>query len=56
MATTDIHMKYKLDIDREEALSTVNKTIAKAARYAHSVEFSAEDASRSDWDFFSTRQ
>lgn len=51
IATSDIHMKYKLKKSREEVLESA----VEAVEYAHSlceeVEFSAEDASRSDPEF-----
>ncbi|MDR8392283.1 2-isopropylmalate synthase [Aliifodinibius sp. S!AR15-10] len=51
IATSDIHMKYKLKKSREEVLESA----VQAVEYAHSlceeVEFSAEDASRSDPEF-----
>jgi 2-isopropylmalate synthase len=51
LATSDLHLRYKLRISREEAL----ESIAGMVRYGRSkcaeVEFSAEDASRSDIDF-----
>ncbi len=51
LATSDIHLKYKLNMSREEVL----KTVVDAVRYAKSltddVEFSAEDGSRSGRDY-----
>ena len=51
IATSEIHMEYKLKMTRDEVL----KEVAFAAKLARSivddVEFSAEDASRSDIDF-----
>ncbi|MDD3894045.1 MAG: 2-isopropylmalate synthase, partial [Syntrophomonadaceae bacterium] len=51
LATSDIHLKHKLQKSREEVL----KQAVEAVRYAKSlcpdVEFSAEDASRSDPDY-----
>jgi 2-isopropylmalate synthase len=51
LATSDIHLKHKLKIDREEC---IQRTI-EAVTYAHSlcddVEFSPEDAGRSDPEF-----
>jgi 2-isopropylmalate synthase len=51
LATSDIHMQYKLEMSREEVLQTVRTAISHAAGYTDNVEFSAEDASRSDRDF-----
>jgi 2-isopropylmalate synthase len=51
IATSDIHMQYKLRMTPEEVLERVSEMVA----YAHSsfakVEFSAEDATRTDRDF-----
>jgi 2-isopropylmalate synthase len=51
LATSDIHLKHKLKMTREEVM----KAAAEAVRYSKSltenVEFSAEDGSRSDRDF-----
>ena len=51
IATSDIHLEHKLKMSRAEVLEAT----AAAVRYARSltpdVEFSAEDASRSDWAF-----
>ncbi|GAB6886690.1 2-isopropylmalate synthase [Desulfothermus okinawensis JCM 13304] len=51
LATSDIHMQHKLGMSREEVITTVKKAVSRARGYTHNVEFSAEDASRSDWDF-----
>lgn len=51
LATSDIHLKYKFNIDREEALQRVKKMVAYARNLCPTIEFSAEDATRSDWDF-----
>ncbi len=51
LATSEIHMKYKLDKTADEVLVMAEKAVKHAAQYTGNVEFSAEDASRSDWDF-----
>ncbi len=51
LATSDIHLKYKLRKTRDEVLEMARSAVAYAARYTSNVEFSAEDASRSDLDF-----
>ncbi|RME66985.1 MAG: 2-isopropylmalate synthase, partial [Nitrospirae bacterium] len=51
IATSDIHLKFKLRMTREEVLETAIKAVKKARQYTDDVEFSAEDATRSDWDF-----
>ncbi|MEX0995130.1 MAG: 2-isopropylmalate synthase, partial [Balneolaceae bacterium] len=51
IATSDIHMKYKLKLSREEVLEAAVKGVELAKSYCDEVEFSAEDASRSDPEF-----
>jgi 2-isopropylmalate synthase len=51
LATSDLHLKHKLRISREEALSRITKMIGFGRRHCEEVEFSAEDASRSDIDY-----
>jgi len=51
LATSDIHLKYKLRMSREEVLNAAVGAVKKARGFTDDVEFSAEDATRSDWDF-----
>lgn len=51
LATSDIHMKHKLKMSREQVLALAIASVKYAAAYTSNVEFSAEDASRSDLDF-----
>lgn len=51
LATSDIHMEYKLKMTREQVLESIAKHVSYAKSFCEDVEFSAEDASRSDWDF-----
>jgi 2-isopropylmalate synthase len=51
LATSDLHLKYKLRISRAEALESIGKMVAYAKARCPEVEFSAEDASRSDIGF-----
>lgn len=51
LATSDIHMEYKLRMSREQVLETVDKAVRLAKSLIPRVEFSAEDATRSDLDF-----
>lgn len=53
IATSEIHMKHKLRMSREEVLKTAVDAVAYAKSLCPDVEFSAEDASRSDVDFLS---
>lgn len=51
IATSDIHLQYKLRLSREAVLEAAQKAVKKARQYTDDVEFSAEDATRSDWDY-----
>lgn len=51
IATSDIHMKYKLQQTREQVLESAVKAVKYARSWYDDVEFSAEDASRSDPQF-----
>jgi len=51
LATSDLHLKHKLRISRAEALDQIAKMVRFGAAHCENVEFSAEDASRSDIDF-----
>ena len=48
LATSDIHLKYKLKKSREEILREAREAVAYAKSLCPDVEFSAEDATRSD--------
>jgi 2-isopropylmalate synthase len=50
-ATSEIHLQHKLMISREEALQQIRAMVAYARNLCPTVEFSAEDATRSDWDY-----
>ena len=51
IATSDIHLEYKLRMSREEVVQAAVAAVKHARSYTDNVEFSAEDGSRSDWDF-----
>lgn len=51
IATSDIHMKYKLKQSREQVLESAVRAVEYAKSHYGDVEFSAEDASRSDPEF-----
>ncbi len=51
IATSDIHLKYKLRKSRDEVLHLAVEAVQYAKKYTPIVEFSAEDATRSDWDY-----
>jgi 2-isopropylmalate synthase len=50
-ATSDIHLEHKLKKSRAEVIEMTRRAVAQARNYADDVEFSAEDATRSDIDY-----
>ncbi|HNS61578.1 MAG TPA: 2-isopropylmalate synthase [Anaerolineales bacterium] len=51
LATSPIHMKHKLKMDPEEVVARVSEMVAYAKSLCDDVEFSPEDAGRSDPEF-----
>jgi len=51
IATSDIHLEHKLKIDREACIARARASVRRARGHAADVEFSAEDATRTDTDF-----
>jgi 2-isopropylmalate synthase len=51
IATSDIHMEYKLKMNREQVIAATIEAVRYARTLCDDVEFSAEDGSRSDRDF-----
>jgi 2-isopropylmalate synthase len=51
LSTSDLHLAAKLKISREEALDQIAAMVALARTYTANVEFSPEDATRTDPDF-----
>lgn len=51
IATSDIHLQYKLRMSRDQVYEAAMDAVKYARRFTDDVEFSAEDATRSDWDF-----
>ncbi len=51
IATSDIHLKYKLKKSQQQVLDEAVAAVALAREYCDDVEFSAEDATRTDWDY-----
>ena len=51
LATSPIHMQYKLKLSEDQVLARINAMVRYAKKYVADVQFSAEDASRSDLDF-----
>ena len=54
IATSDIHLKHKLRKSREEVLEQAYAMVKYAKQYTSNVEFSAEDATRSDREYLRT--
>jgi 2-isopropylmalate synthase len=51
LACSDLHLQYKLRMERPEALDRVAEAVRLARSFVDDVEFSPEDATRSDRDF-----
>jgi 2-isopropylmalate synthase len=51
IATSDIHLEHKLRMSREQVLAEVDRAVRQARGFVDDVEFSAEDATRSDRDY-----
>ena len=51
IASSDIHLEHKLKMTRDELIERIAAMVALAKSFTSDVEFSAEDATRSDWDF-----
>ena len=51
IATSEIHMKYKLRMEPEEVLQRAKRAVEYARRFTDDVEFSCEDATRSQREF-----
>jgi 2-isopropylmalate synthase len=51
IATSDIHLQYKLKKSRQQVLEEACAAVTQARSYCDDVEFSAEDATRTDWDY-----
>jgi 2-isopropylmalate synthase len=51
IATSDLHLEHKLRLSREQCLERARAAVQRARGYTDDVEFSAEDATRSDLGF-----
>ncbi|MGD1969328.1 MAG: 2-isopropylmalate synthase [Desulfobacterales bacterium] len=51
IATSDIHLEYKLKMSRDEVIKAAVEAVTYARTLTDNIEFSAEDGSRSDRDF-----
>ncbi len=51
ISTSPVHMKYKLQMHADEVLEAVTDSVTHARKYTDNVEWSAEDATRTEHDF-----
>jgi len=51
IATSDIHLKHKLKMDREAVYAEMQEAVRYCRKYTRNVEFSCEDATRTDPEF-----
>jgi len=51
ISTSDIHLKHQFRKTRDEILKIAVDAVKRAKKYTPNVEFSAMDATRSDWDY-----
>jgi 2-isopropylmalate synthase len=51
IATSDIHMKYKLNMDKSQVLDAIKMSVSLARNFTDDVEWSCEDGTRSDRQF-----
>ena len=45
ISTSDLHMKYKLKMQKDEVIEAIKKSIRRAKKYTNDIEWSPEDAS-----------
>ncbi len=51
LSSSDIHLQHQMRMTREQALDRVTACVSYARSFVSDVEFSAMDATRSDWDY-----
>ena len=51
IATSPVHMEYKLKMTPDEVIESIAHSVSYAKSFCSDVEFSAEDATRTDLDF-----
>ncbi|MGH7909927.1 MAG: 2-isopropylmalate synthase [Thermodesulfobacteriota bacterium] len=51
IATSNIHLKHKLGKTKDEVLEIISAAVKHAKRYTENVEFSCEDATRTEFDY-----
>ena len=50
ISTSPVHRKWKLQMDAEQVIEAVGASVSRARNYTDNVEWSAEDATRTEWD------
>ncbi len=51
ISTSDLHMKYKLKMSKKEVIESIKRSIKRSLKYTDDVEWSPEDASRTNLNF-----
>lgn len=51
ISTSDLHMKYKLQMSRDQVLEAIHKSVSRALSYTDDVQWSPEDGTRTDHEF-----
>src|SRR5690606_38171970 len=51
ISTSPQHMRYQLQMDEAQVLDSIVASVTRAGKYTDNIEWSAMDATRSDWDF-----
>ena len=51
ISTSDLHMKYKLQMDRDDVIEAIKRSVNHARKYTDNVQWSPEDGTRTDHDF-----
>lgn len=54
LSTSPLHREFKLGMDKAQVLDAAVKSVERARGFADEVEFSAEDATRTEWDFLAS--
>lgn len=54
LATSPVHMQYKLQMEPKEVIKTAVDSVRYSAQYFTHIQWSAEDATRSEWSFLTT--
>ena len=50
ISTSPVHRKWKLQMDAEQVIEAVGASVERARNYTDNVEWSPEDATRTEWD------